>query len=197
MSGLSSSAEGVEGALAYLSGPAAVAERLHSEADEAPRTILRLFFERLAGETVGDVARTLAAVTDDFALSATDPGGTNVSGRADLRASVERLSSLAGQMLIWFDFDEIVLQGGSLGVFGTMHTTCSTSFAVANLGHSAEVGEGTLTKDSALSILCRYEGGLMSREDAMFIPSASEMLHTPGARLPTLGSLDRALASLV
>jgi hypothetical protein len=191
------SAEDIEAALAYLSGPAAVAERVRSETDEVPRSMLRLFFERLAGETVGDVARTLAAVTDDFALWATDPAATNVTGGAELAASVERLSSLAGQMLLWFDFDEILVQGASVAAFGTMHTTFSTAFAIATMGTSAEVSNGTLTKDSALSILCRYEEGRMRREDVMFIPSGSEMLHTPGAVLPSLESLSSALALLV
>lgn len=187
----------LEVAQRYLAGPALVAERLRRTTDERDRSMMRCLFERLAGETVGDVDRTLAAVTEGFVLATTDPGTTSVSGKDELAASVAKLAGMAGQMLLWFDFDAIVADDSSLAVFGTMHTTFASTYAVEHLGASPEAGEGTFTSDSAVSLLCRYDEGLMSREDALFIPSTEAMRHAPGHELPSLGTLSSAFGSLL
>ncbi len=181
----------------FLAGLSTVARRLSEETDDDATLMIRLFWERLVGETLGDVDRTLAVVSEDFVLTTTQPNtAQSTADKADLERSAERLSSMVGHMLMWFDFDEIVAGHGSLAVFGTMHTSFAAAYAVANLGQPADATGGAFSSTSTISILCRFEGGLMSREDVMLIPDTAGLSHDPAFELPDLEGLTSALATL-
>lgn len=160
------------------------------------RTMLVALRERLAGELLGDVERTLAVVDDDFVLTVSQPGAAiSRSGKSDLATSVESLSALAGEMLVWLELDQVVAAGEQLAASGRMHSTLAGARAASVTGQE-ELGAGTFTATSEIGIFCRFHDGKMIEERILLIPDPAGLVPSPRKEIPDPSELASALARL-
>jgi hypothetical protein len=165
-------------------------------AEPGERSMLSALRERLAGEMLGDTERALAVVGDDFVLSTLEAGAPRArSGRAELGASVDKLRSLEGKMLMWLDFSHLVVAGNELAASGRMHLSYEATFAAEALG-APSGGRGSFTASSEVSIFCGFEGGLMRSEELLVVALGDGLAPTPKLELPARALLEGAIAGL-
>jgi hypothetical protein len=179
-----------------VAGLLSVTASIEREPEGPARAMLVALRERLAGELLGDVERTLAVVDDDFVLTVSQPGAPiSRSNKSDLATSVEKFSTLAGEMLMWLELDHLVAAGEQLAGSGRMHSTFSAAQAASILGQE-ELSSGSYTATSQIGIFCRFRSGKMIEELILLIPDPAGLVPSPGIEIPDPLELARTVARL-
>jgi hypothetical protein len=179
-----------------LVGLRQLGDRAAAESGAAASQMLIALRERLAAEMLGDTARALAVVGDDFLLTTVQAGAPRAtSGKAELADSVDKLRSLRGKMLMWIEFNHLLADGSELAASGKMHLSYDAAFAAEALG-AQPAGRGSFTASSEISIFCGFESRLMRSEQLLVVAHGEGLAPTPNLELPDHEALEAAVASL-